>query len=140
MLLYDRQPIIQTSTQSQRTRNERLVILFLSLTLYMHMFLLFVTVVVDVVVVRDINICSCSLNDRSEMCPPPRDAKKRAKGGNEEARPFYKIINIESREIDQSRNPSPVCDQYVLTMRDNLSILIEKKHTYILTARKFFKK
>lgn len=36
---------------------------------------------------------------RSEMCPPPRDAKKRAKGGIEEARPFYKIINIESRGI-----------------------------------------
>lgn len=34
---------------------------------------------------------------RSEMCPPPRDAKKRAKGGNEEARPFYKIINIDIR-------------------------------------------
>lgn len=34
---------------------------------------------------------------RSEMCPPPRDAKKRAKGGIEEARPFYKIINIDIR-------------------------------------------
>lgn len=41
---------------------------------------------------------------------------------------------------DQSRNPSPVCDQYVLTMRDNLSILIKKKHTYILRAKKLIKK
>lgn len=27
---------------------------------------------------------------RSEMCPPPREAKKRARGGKEEAKPFLK--------------------------------------------------
>lgn len=40
---------------------------------------------------------------------------------------------------DQSRNASPVCDQYVLTLKDNISVLINKKYAYTLRAGKLIK-
>lgn len=73
---------------------------------------------------------------RSEMCPPPRDAKKRAKGGIEEARPFYKIINIESRGItctmyvDIHLNSKLHC-HYVISLHLNQLLEESKVHTTV---------
>lgn len=66
---------------------ERLIVYFsfFNLTILPVVMKIFLTTVMEKVS-REIR--------RSEMCPPPREAKKRARGGKEEAKPFCKIMII----------------------------------------------